>query len=268
MGRQSILHGRMFSEIQELVSNSYLGQIVSTAGSDEYPGRVKIRVYGVFDSQDLGTIPDVDLPYAYPLLELGFGSKDGGGAYSSPKVGAIVRVVFKDDIYHPRYYAPEYLAEELKQEIKNAPENFHSLLFDVDESVKVYYSQKSGMMIDYSESLINIRPDGSILINHKGSSSTIELKGADIDIVTNNSVNISAPNNVTINSQLVHVNGSQTQLGTNPAFHELLAEPTIVLLKGLATIINNKLPVDTTALALVNSMEDLIKSKTVTTTYQ
>ena len=268
MGRQSILHGRMFSEIQELVSNSYLGQIVSTAGSDEYPGRVKIRVYGVFDSQDLGTIPDVDLPYAYPVLELGFGSKDGGGAYSSPKVGTIVRVVFKDDIYHPRYYAPEYLAEELKQEIKNAPENFHSLLFDVDESVKVYYSQKSGMMIDYSESLMNIRPDGSILINHKGSSSTIELKGADIDIVTNNSVNISAPNNVTINSQLVHVNGSQTQLGTNPAFHELLAEPTIVLLKGLATIINNKLPVDTTALALVNSMEDLIKSKTVTTTYQ
>ena len=124
------------------------------------------------------------------------------------------------------------------------------------------------MMMDYNQSLISIRPDGSILINHKGSSSTIELKGADIDIVTNNSVNVSAPNNVTINSQLVHANGNQTQLGSNPAFHDLLAEPTIVLLKGLATIINNKLPVDTTALALVNAMEDVIKSKTVTTTYQ
>lgn len=266
--RESILHGGMFNEIKELISNSYLGEIVSTAGIDEYPGRVKIRVYGVFDSQDLGSIPDVDLPYAYPLMNLGFGGKDGGGQYSSPKVGAIVRVVFKDDIYHPRYFAPEYLTEELKQEIKNSPNNFHSLIFDADEQMKVYYSQKSGMMMDYNQSLINIRPDGSILINHKGSSSTIELKGADIDIVTNNSVNVSAPNNVTINSQLVHANGSQTQLGSNPAFHDLLAEPTIVLLKGLATIINNKLPVDTTALALVNAMEDVIKSKTVTTTYQ
>ena len=62
MSKDNILNGKNFSEIRELVQNSYIGEIVSTAGIEQQPGRVKIRVYGIFDSIDLGKISDVDLP--------------------------------------------------------------------------------------------------------------------------------------------------------------------------------------------------------------
>lgn len=268
MSKDNILNGKNFSEIRELVQNSYIGEIVSTAGIEQQPGRVKIRVYGIFDSVDLGKISDVDLPYAYPLFNLGFGSATGGGQYSAPKVGTKVRVVFKDDIYHPRYFAPENLTEALQSEIAGDPTNFHSLLYDEDEKIKMIYSQKSGYLLDYNGSVVNIRPDGSIFINHKESSATIEMKGSDIDVVCNNQVSISAPNNVTINSQLDHLNGSFVQIGSNPSQQAVVGNSLMVLLKGLATIINAKLPIDTAALDLVNQMEDLVLSKTVTTTYQ
>lgn len=262
MSKDNILNGKNFSEIRELVQNSYIGEIVSTAGIEQSPGRVKIRVYGIFDSIDLGKISDVDLPYAYPLFNLGFGSATGGGQYSAPKVGTKVRVVFKDDIYHPRYFAPENLTEALQSEIAGDPTNFHSLLYDEDEKIKMIYSQKSGYLLDYNGSVVNIRPDGSIFINHKESSATIELKGSDIDVVCNNQVSISAPNNVTTNSQLIHDNSNEYQCGVNPVFRMVSGEPLFILLKGLATILNNKLPIDTAALNLVNQMEDVVLSGT------
>lgn len=267
--KDKILNGKNLSEIRELIQNSYIGEIVSTAGIEQQPGRVKIRVYGILDSVDLGTIRDVDLPFAYPLFNLGFGSATGGGQYSAPKVGTKVRVVFKDDIYHPRYFSPENLTEALQSEIAVDPVNFHSLLYDEDEKIKMTYSQKSGYLLDYNGSVVNIRPDGSIFINHKESSATIELKGSDIDLVCNNQVTISAPNNVTINSQLIHANGGQSvQLGSNPTQQGICGNSLMILLKGLATIINSKLPIDTAALNLVNQMEDVVLSKVVTTTWQ
>lgn len=260
--RNEIIYRKHLGELEEIMSCSHLGEIVSLEGTEKDPGRVKIRVFGVFDSKDLGSIPDEDLPYAYPIGGFDFGDKTGGGHYSAPKVGTIVRVMFKDDIYHPRYFAVEWLSEELRQEIKNSPENFHSLLFDTDEKMRVYYSKQKGMMIDYNESSVNIKPDGSIVINHKGGSSTIELRGDDIDIVSKNQINISSENSVTVNSQKIHDNGSQYMAGANPSFKMVNGEPLMVLLKGLASIIGTKLPIDPSASTLVQSMEQSVLSST------
>lgn len=266
--KDKIINGTSFSEVRELIQNSYIGEIVSTEGIELSPGRVKIRVYGIFDSKDLGSIPDIDLPFAYPLFSNSFGSATGGGQYSSPKKGTKVRVVFKDDIYHPRYFAPEQLTEKLQGEIKDDPINFHSLMYDEDEESKIMYSQKTGLLIDIKGSIINVKPDNSILINHKESSATIELKGSDIDVVCNNQVTISAPNNITSNSQIIHNNAPDTRLGNNPSQKGVCGDSLFILLKALGTIINAKLPIDTAALQLVNQMEDVVLSKVVTTTWQ
>nr|DAS62215.1 MAG TPA: baseplate wedge protein [Ackermannviridae sp.] len=260
--RSEIIHRDLFGELKEMMSCSHLGEIVSLEGTDKDPGRVKIRVFGVFDSKDLGSIPDEDLPYAYPIDSLSFGSKSGAGAYSAPKVGSIVRVVFKDDIYHPRYFSIEWLDEELRNEIKNDPQNFHSLLFDTDEKMKIFYSKKKGMMIDYNESNINIKPDGSIIITHRGGSAVIELRGDDIDIVSKNQINISSENSVTVNSQKIHDNGSEYMAGANPSYKMVNGEPLMILLKGLAQIIGTKLPIDPSASTLVQSMEQSVLSGT------
>ena len=52
----------------------------------------------------LGSIPVEDIPWAYPLHDLQFGSDTGTGRFSTPKMGAMVRVVFEGDQYHPRYF--------------------------------------------------------------------------------------------------------------------------------------------------------------------
>lgn len=260
--RKEAIYKKQLGELEEIMSCSHLGEIVSLEGTEKDPGRVKIRVFGVFDSKDLGSIPDEDLPYAYPIGGFGFGEKSGSGTYSAPKLGTIVRVKFKDDIYHPRYFAVEWLSDELRQEIKDSPENFHSLLFDTDEKMRVYYSKKKGMMIDYNESSVNIKPDGSIVINHRGGSSTIELRGDDIDIVSKNQINISSENSVTVNSQKIHDNGKEYMAGASPSYKMVNGEPLFVLLKGLAQIVGTKLPIDATASALVAQMENQVLSST------
>lgn len=255
------------SKLLELINDSYIG-IVESIDDPKFEGRCKIRVFGVFgDKNDtLGKIPVEDLPYAYPHYELSFGSKDGAGRISIPKIGSKVRVIFEHDIYHPRYFSIEELDPELKELLKANYENFHSLMFDSVEGMKIYYTKNSGFLIDLKESTINIQPDGAIILNHKGSSSTIEMRGNDIDIVTKNSINLSSPNNVTINSNLVHVNGAQTDIGGNPIYKNVNGEILMVFLKALSTAHDQKYPTTPGAMSgLLQSMESLILSSTVNT---
>lgn len=266
MSKNKIVNGKFRAEISEIVDNSYIGEVVSLEGTPEHPGRVKIKVYGIFDSVDLGTIPVESLPYSYPYYSLSFGSAEGTGSFSAPKVGSKLRVLFENDIYHSKYISSETLSKEVLEEIKKDPVNFHSLIFDTDEKFKVYYTQKTGYIMDLDRSVINIRADKSIFINHQGSSATIELKGPDIDIVSNNSTNISSPNNITLNSQLVHANGSEVKIGTRPIFSNVNGEILMSTLKALAKIIDKKLPISPESTALIESMEPLILSTTVTTT--
>lgn len=255
------------SKLLELIDGSYIG-IIENVDDPNFEGRCKIRVFGVYgDKNDvLGKIPVEDLPYAYPHYELSFGSKDGAGRFSSPKTGANVRVIFENDIYHPRYFSIEELNPELKELLKENYSNFHSLIYDTDENLKIYYTKNSGFLIDLKESTINILPDGAIVLNHKGSSSTIEMRGNDIDIVTKNSINLSSPNNITINSNLVHVNGAETDVGGNPIYSNPNGEILMVFLKAFATAHDQKYPTTPGAMSgLLQSMESMILSKTVKT---
>lgn len=190
-------------------------------------GRCKIRVYGVYGHyNDVPTkIPTDKLPWAYPKLMPQFSSADGSGSFSMPKVGARVKVVFDNyDHNHPRYLHIEDLDPEVISKAGESPKAFHSIFWDSDENIKMYYTEGSGLMIDFKDSIINIQPNGTILIDHSGSSSTIELQGNTCSIVTDGDINESATNNITLNSRRVHVNGERTYIGHEPTYKAPLGE--------------------------------------------
>jgi len=252
--------------INDITKNSYIGEIVSVE-DDQHDGACKIRVFGVFGdkSDNLGKIPDSDLPFAYPIHGLSGGSASGTGEFSTPKKGTKVRVIFDgNNVHHPRYWAIEEISKELKTILQNDYTNFHSILYDSDEDTGIYYAQKSGLVLFNKGSVINILPDKSILIRHDQDSGIIEMRGADIDIVTNNSVNISTPNNITINSNNVHVNGVLTDVGANPIFSNCNTEILMKLILILATAIDAKYPTTPGQFSgIVGQMQELILSQTV-----
>jgi len=265
--KDKILKNR-FTEIKDIIDNSYIAEIADIDKLSEGNGAIKLKIYGL-TSSEIGEIKTENLPYAYPLLPLSFGSKNGGGAYSTPKIGVKVRVIFMNDFYHQRYFAPETLTSGLKKLIKDNPNGVHSLLYDEDEEhdIQIHYTKKSGFLIDLKRAVISISDDADrIYFKNKDSNSEIEMQGSQITILSKGGIDITCQNNCTVNAQTVHVNGDDTKIGANPIYANMNGEPMMILLKGLATIINAKLPIDATALTLVNQLEKQILSKTVTTT--
>lgn len=228
-------------------------------------GRAKVRVFGKFGHADgENEIPTEHLPWAYP--EFGFfGDTTGAGSFSTPKLDTEVKVRFiNDNIYYPKYSTLENVSEALLDDIKDSYENAHVLLHDLPEKVKIYYTQEKGLLIHNDDSIINILNDNSILISHKDKSAEIEFRGNDIDIVTNSSINGSAPDNINFNSNNIHVNGVNTDVGANPIFSSVNGEILMQLLKIMATTIDAKVPITPSATVnVVAQMEQLILSQTV-----
>lgn len=255
------------SKLLSLISEAYLG-VIESVDDPNFEGRCKIRVFGVFGDKgdSLGSIPVADLPYAYPINDIVFGSASGSGKFSTPKTGAKVRVIFEDDIYHPRYVGIEELDDELKSLLAGDYDNFHSILYDSDKALKIYYSTSSGLLLELDGSFINIEPDGAIVVTHKGSESVLEMRGDTTTLNTNNAIDMTTPNTITANSNQVHVNGAQTDVGANPIYSMLNGEPMMKLLLALATGLDAKYPPTPGQFSnVVSQMEQLILSNTVTT---
>lgn len=251
-----------------MLSESYIGRIVSI-DDPEYKGRVKVSVFGIHETtqEDLGKIDEKDLPYAYPVFPIKFG-KNGAGAFSTPRKDTIVRVIFDGDQYHPRYFSAENIDEDLKSKIKDEGyENFHSLIFDSENKLGIYFSKKSGVLIDLDKSLINIKADNSILIQTKDNPSFIELNGDVITIKTNNDIQVTSNNTIGINSNEVDVNGVTTTLGANPIYSNMNGEIWVALIKTLMTAIDSaKYPsAPGVLMGIVQAIEPSLLSKTVTT---
>lgn len=244
---------------------TYLGKVLEN-DDPEFLGRCKILVYGKFGNNE-EAIPTEDIPWATPYRPLSFGSDSGSGAFSTPKKDSIVKVVFDGgSIHHPKYLALEELNKDVQRILQDSYENSHFLVYDSDEKLRIYYTKKSGLLIDFDTSLINVKPDGSILIDHKGSQSTIELRGGAITINSNLTTSISSPNQIDANSNFVHMNGLITHLGSLPSFSNVNGEPLMILISILATMIDAKFPTSPGAAAqAVSSFTSLILSKTVKT---
>jgi hypothetical protein len=137
----------------------WLGTVVDV-NDPEFKGRVKVKIFGKFDN-----IINEHIPWAYPIYTSNGGSSSGTGIFSTPKLNSIVSVRFNNDnIYYPEYYQSIHICDELKEELKTDYVNAHSLLYDVDEKLKITYFQKQGLLIQYNDSIININPDKTIKV--------------------------------------------------------------------------------------------------------
>jgi hypothetical protein len=241
---------------------TYIGEVVDNNDPlKEF--RCKIRVYGLMDK-----LKDDELIWFYPDNNAFFsgGNSKGFGSGSVPKVGSKVKVKFlNNDIYSGVYYSIENINESLRNEIADDYLNTHVLLYDEEQQLKVIYQPNRGFEIYLKESHILINPDSSITIEHKGTSSIIELLDNNIKIIANSTVEITAQDKVEITAKESILNGTQvTKLGPTPSYSGVLAEPLFAALKQLANMIDSKYPTSAgVASSLIQQAEQLATSKNV-----
>jgi hypothetical protein len=257
-----------------LNGTEWVGEVVDNK-DPEFSGRCRVRVYGKFDGTnkiddpDSGyLIPDDQIPWAYPgnSTVYGGGESKGAGSLSVPKIGTKVKIKFNSgNLYAPEYFSVQDLNQSLIDEIKDSYENATVLYIDEDEKTKVLYTQSKGLEFFHKDSHIVINPDSSITIEHKGTSSIIELVGSNINITSNSSVNITANSKVQSQASECVLNGqSVTKLGPAPGYSAVLAEPLWTFLKMMASAIDAKLPSSPGVLSSqAASFEQLSTSKNV-----
>ena len=246
-------------KIDDIGGMDWLGVVVN-ADDPTFQYRCQVRIFGKFDE-----LLNEDLPWCNPRNPSVFGTGGSSGSGSYPKIGTVVQVRFNNgDKYAPEYESIQELSSEVIEEIKNSYENNHVLVYDGDEKLKVFYTRKKGMMIELDESRVNIESDNTITIEHKGTSSLIELKGSTITITADSEVNITGTSRVKIDSAEVWVNGKETKVGHVPAYSAVLAEPLWAFLRVLASTVDAKLyPTPGAMTAAAAAAEQLSTSSTV-----
>jgi len=183
----TLVNSKRLKESNAEISH-YLGVVVDNK-DPEFRGRAKIKVFGVFDD-----IPDADLPWAYQRFEMSFGLGGGSGRMSVPKLGSVVHVQFNNgNYYSPEYKAVQELSPDLIDEISKSYEGAHSVIYDGQEELKIYYTPEKGLNINLKGSKIIIRNDNSILIEHSNSETSVEILGNTVNIKAQN-CNIDSPN--------------------------------------------------------------------------
>ena len=182
----------------DLLGTTWIGEVVDIEDPNKV-GRIKVKVYGKFDD-----IPTADIPWAHPGMNSTAGSASGGGHFSVPKKGSIVSVKFdQGNIYHPEYFFNQKISDEVKSEIEGSYTNAHVLIYDTvtSEFVKVYFTEKKGLMLDYKTSIVNILPDKSIVLENASKKGRIEMlddgtmnitQANNINIVSDATINITA----------------------------------------------------------------------------
>lgn len=212
----------------DLDGTSWLGEVVDIDDPNRN-GRIRVRVYGKFDQ-----IPTSDIPWAHPGNNFTGGSSSGGGFFSVPKLGSIVSVKFDNgNLYHPEYFFNQKISEEAKAEIEGSYENAHIIIYDTitEGSLKVFFTEEKGMMIDYKESQINIKPDKSVIIKTASGNGEIEmLDNGSLNIKQANDINIETTTDVKIKSKSVIVEQSDTiELGEGASEKLILGDSFLKL---------------------------------------
>lgn len=249
---------------EDLIDKQFLG-VIEDANDPRKEGRAKIRVVSIHDD-----IPVEDLPWAYPKQKGAFFGKDGrGGSLSVPKKGSIVAVRFDNgNPYSPEYYSLHEIAEDVREELGKSGEYLgsHVVLFDGDEELKIWFTISKGITMQLKGSRVNIGRDKGITIEHADTQSIIELKGSNICIHANSTIDMTSGSKIEAASNQVWINGNFVQVGHGPLFGPaVLGDRLFALLKLLAATIDTKLPqAGTPAVTLVNSAEAACLSKNVT----
>jgi hypothetical protein len=245
--------------VDNLKSSDWIG-IVEDNSDDLFEGRCKIRVFGKMDQKtdpnDPNSefiLPTTALPWARPSTFYSGGSNSGSGTFSIPKLGTVLRVTFDNgNFYSPVYHESIYPSAELKEEIQNAYQNSHILIYDTGfglslengevsnsregEAIKVFFTEERGLVFDYAttegSSIINIKPNNSIEIRNPNGDTIIMLNDGNITFKHSAKFIIETSDNTEINcndaiitcknakinaSAETHINSPKIKLGETAA---------------------------------------------------
>ena len=151
-------------------------------------GRIKVAVFGFFDELD-----PLLIPWATPGNGWSAGSASGAGSFSIPKLGTVVDVQFDNgNIYNPVYKYHQRISDELREEV-GEDRNAHSIVYDSDNAIKVYYTSGKGLMLDFQETQVNIKPDNTIIIQNPNGDKVELVNDGNITIETGTKVTVKSP---------------------------------------------------------------------------
>lgn len=229
-----------------LTLNNYIGKVIYNKDPD-YSGRCKVRVYGLMDDID-----DDCLPWFTPINSCVFAG-NGNGCISIPKVGTYVRVRFANgDIYSGEYTAIQNLDPSLINEIKSNYENTHVMCYDSDKDFYVMFQPSKmengtqigkGFKIYFSDTIIQITPDGRIYCQTPDGESIIEMDGNDIKIVGGDEVTIAGATTVNVIGGTINLTGNSVNVGKDASEPAVLGNNLSALLKSMCLAIQQKMPI-------------------------
>jgi hypothetical protein len=212
MNENKLLRSRLTEQINDSLKNFidqqhpnaekklsfYSGQVVDNNDPDQQ-GRVRIRIFGVFDED----IPDNNLPWAIPDFNF-IGSTLG--SFVVPPLETLVKVYFEnDDIYLPRYTTKVLKKDQMNDShfIAGLTENYpDSMIFfetDTGEYFKINratnvttYRHSSGLMVDIdADGNLKIdNTDISISSNPNNASDSSKIGNITLNIKSNLDINV------------------------------------------------------------------------------
>lgn len=148
------------------------GTIIDAADPKQI-GRVKCDVPGIFDSDSMNK---EGFPWIYPLTQPGF------QRWSTPIKGHKVWVFKTSDNYQEFWYIPMMQLTTSTQGIIQGDdyENAEVLISRNmgPQSMKMYYKESQGFVVEYGTAKININPDKEIIIDASGAS--VQLKNGKV----------------------------------------------------------------------------------------
>jgi hypothetical protein len=144
---------------------TYVG-VVEDCEDPKKIGRVKVRVFDVFDD-----VPIEDLPWANPWKDL------AGNGFAVPEKGKVVTVVFENgDQNSPEFISSDHYNINLEKKLSGLGTGDYltmkSLIFD--HRTQVYVNEGEGLKLDHKFNMINIK-ESSINVNLKDNFAKINL---------------------------------------------------------------------------------------------
>jgi hypothetical protein len=190
--------------IQEdnLHGTNWIGEVVDIEDPTQ-EGRIRVKVFGKFDELEPETIP-----WASPRTKISGGSATGSGSFSVPKLGSIVGIIFENgELGNPEWYTIEHISDELKEEISGSYANAHSLIYDTvtEGFVKVFFTEAKGLMLDYKQTQVNIKPNNSVVIQNPN--------GDIIEITNEGKLTITVSDTVEVNCKKAIIDAKSIELG-------------------------------------------------------
>lgn len=249
---------------EEKEKNKIVIGTVESIDDPTFSGRIKVRVEGYFDN-----IPTEQLPWcAYGGSPIN--SNGGGGSLSVARVGQQVRINFVNGEENPEsmeWYAIAELDPKLIDELVDDYPESQILLYDSANDISIKWQSKSGMVIYYSGSYIQIAPDNTITIHYGlGATGTqIQLSEGRVDIQAPDEINLTTHGTINLEADNIVLNAkASTQIkGAKAGECAINGNKLITALLALAQSCDMKTPMTAgVCTQRINSMkEGLMNSK-------